>query len=108
MKISRNPYAWLLLLCLAAAANPASAQSKLQSSSELAGIENVLGIIRNVNLMQTDQKSNEFILDIMDTKTDVYGQNRALSGTKASVVTHGRVLPRNAAPLPPVRHRNTF
>jgi hypothetical protein len=109
MKLSYYTSVGLGLLSLLVLANPALAQSKLQASSELSGIQNVLGVIRNVNLMQTDQSSSQFILDIMDTKNDVDGMKNVLSGTKASVLTHGRTSQQRAIlPMPPVRRLKTF
>lgn len=108
MKISCYTSVWLGLLCLIVSTSPALAQSKLQTSAELSGIQNVLGIISNVNLMQTDQRSNQFILDIMDTKNDVGGLKNVLSGTKAPVVTHGVMSPKAGLPMPPARRLKTF
>jgi hypothetical protein len=108
MKISRNTSVWFGVLCLALLAHPAAAQSRLQTSSELSGVENVLGVIRNVNLRQTDQRSNQFIMDIMDTKTDVYGQLNDVPNSKASVVTHGKQPSHKVTPLPPARRLKAF
>ena len=67
------------------ASMPVEAQTVV--NSEVRGIEKVFGLISNVSLTQTDSKSNQFILDILDIKGEIDALQNVQSGLKAPAVS---------------------
>jgi hypothetical protein len=91
---------------LSASILPASAQSQAVASSELSNIQQVFGLISNISLTQTDAKSNEFILDILNTKNEINGLKGAEAGLKAPAVSSGNTPASQGKILPPNRRSN--
>jgi hypothetical protein len=65
-----------LLLLSTGLISPAMADSTLPMNSELNGIENILSVIGNVSLSQSDLRSNQTLIDVMDAKSDMYSNDK--------------------------------
>lgn len=77
--------AFMTLLTLMSG-RPAMADARLTMSPEISGIQNVMKVIRHVNLRHADAKSYQSILDIMDIKTQTEALNTRPQPVKASVL----------------------